>query len=101
MLENHELERLRTKTYLSIGEVARVIDSTPMQIRKWERMGLMPEPKTRRKRGSREDRVYTWDEVDQMLEFRRVFKIGAPTAEEAEKRERIREQIELDASGAA
>lgn len=93
MLENHELAHLQQKKHLTIGEVARVIDSTPMQIRKWEKEGLMPRPALWVKRGSRMDRMYTWPEVEQMREFRRVYKIGAPTAEEARARERIKEEL--------
>lgn len=93
MLENHELDRLKQKKYLTIGEVAEVIDSTANQIRKWERMGQMPKPQTTVRHGSRLDRVYTWPEVERMLEFRRIYKVGAPTAEEARAREKIKEQI--------
>lgn len=93
MLENHELAQLRQREYLSIGQVARVIDSTPQQIRKWEKMGLMPRPQKWVRRGARLDRFYTWEEIERMIQFRRVYKIGAPTAEESRARERIKEQI--------
>jgi DNA-binding transcriptional MerR regulator len=93
LLENHELEQLKQKKYLTIGEVAQVIDSSPNQIRKWERMGQMPKPATTVQRGSRIDRVYTWPEIERMIEFRRLYKVGAPTAEEARAREKIKEQI--------
>jgi len=93
MLENHELEVLRQKEYLTIGEVAEVIDSTTMQIRKWERAGLMPPPAKRVQRGSRIDRMYTWEEVEEMKRLRGLYKVGAPTAEEAIASEVIREDI--------
>lgn len=93
LLENHELAQLRLREYLSIGQVARVIDSTPNQIRKWERMGLMPRPQKWVRRGTRFDRFYTWPEIETMKEFRRVYKIGAPTAEESKARDRIKEQL--------
>jgi DNA-binding transcriptional MerR regulator len=93
MLENHELEVLRRKPYLSIGEVAEVIDSTAHQIRKWERSGLMPPPQSRVTRGSRPDRRYTWAEVERMKELRAKYRVGAPTAEDALTRQRIREEI--------
>jgi hypothetical protein len=93
MLENHELAALQEKEYLTIGEVASVIDSTPMQIRKWEQKKQMPRPKHFRKRGNRVDRMYTWEEVEVMRELRRKYRVGAPTAEEAAEREKIREQL--------
>jgi DNA-binding transcriptional MerR regulator len=93
MLENHELDRLKAKEFLTIGEVASVIDSTPMQIRKWEAMNQMPKPKNTRTRGKRVDRIYTWPEIEKMKELRRKYRIGAPTAEEAKEREKIREEL--------
>lgn len=93
MLESHELDRLKEKEFLTIGEVASVIDSTPMQIRKWEQMNQMPKPQNFRTRGRRVDRIYTWPEVEKMKELRRKYRIGAPTAEEAKEREKIREEL--------
>lgn len=93
MIEDSELERLKEKELLTIGEVARVIDSTSPQIRKWEDLKLMPRPANFRPRGKRVDRMYTWPEVERMKELRRKYRIGAPTAEEAKEREKIRAQL--------
>jgi hypothetical protein len=77
----------------SIGEAATELGTSSQQLRRWEREGLIPPPSSRIQRGKRLDRRYTQDDIDQLKELRWLFKVGAPTAEEVEERERRRREF--------
>lgn len=77
----------------SIGEAATELGTSSQQLRRWEREGLIPPPSSRIQRGQRLDRRYTQGDIDQLKELRWLFKVGAPTAEEVEERERRRREF--------
>lgn len=77
----------------SISEAAKELGTSSQQLRRWEREGLIPPPSERVQRGQRMDRRYTQDDVDKLKELRWLFKVGAPTAEEMEERERRRREF--------
>jgi uncharacterized protein YnzC (UPF0291/DUF896 family) len=76
-----------------IGEAAELLGTSSQQLRRWEREGLIPPPSARVQRGKRMDRRYTQADLDHLKELRWLFKVGAPTAEEAAERERRRREF--------
>lgn len=76
-----------------IGEVAEILGTSSQQLRRWEREGLIPPPSARVQRGQRSDRRYTEGDLKHLQELRWLFKVGAPTAEEAAERERRRREF--------
>lgn len=77
----------------TISQVAEDLGTSAQQIRRWEREGLIPPASRRIQRGSRLDRRYTQEDLDQLRELRWLFKVGAPTAEEAAERERRKNEF--------
>lgn len=84
------------KKLWSIGEVAEEISTTPAQIKRWEKQGLMPKASGRVRKGQREDRRYTAEQVEQMRRLRQLFQPGAPTPEATKVRERVKKLIESE-----
>lgn len=78
---------------ITIGQLAELIDSTPEQIRRWERESLIPPPATRVKRGIRSDRRYTAKEAAEIKELRRLYHVGAPTIDEQYARQKRQERF--------
>jgi DNA-binding transcriptional MerR regulator len=77
----------------TISQVAEKLGTSAQQIRRWEREGLIPPASQRIQRGARLDRRYTQADLDQLIELRWLFKVGAPTAEEAAERERRKQEF--------
>lgn len=77
----------------TISQIAEELGTSAQQIRRWEREGLIPPASRRIQRGSRLDRRYTADDLERLRELRWLFKVGAPTAEEAAERERRKSEF--------
>jgi DNA-binding transcriptional MerR regulator len=64
---------------LRIGEVAKLVGTTPRTIRYYEEIGLLPESPDR---ASGSHRLYTQDEVDRLLEVMRLKSLLGVSLEE-------------------
>lgn len=84
---------MATKDLFTIGELSKLINTTPGQIRHWERLGLIPPASKRVKRGSREDRRYTREDLLEIRRLRQLYHQGAPTLEESAERERRKQEF--------
>lgn len=83
---------MQEKLY-TISQIAEELGTSAQQIRRWEREGLIPPASRRIQRGQRLDRRYTEEDLERLRELRWLFKVGAPTAEEAAERERRKQEF--------